>query len=149
MYLLNPDHWLKLKSFYVQNPGRCYGALIALAVSALYVWQQNYMPALVMLGVMIHCLTYDKSQQQWQHAEFVTDVFTQLKLEQQMLHVKHRQLQIADIKKVVLDQLDEQQAIIDFPFNVYQKLAMRFPASQLPALQQWLNQNLPLAQVIK
>jgi hypothetical protein len=79
----------------------------------------------------------------------VTDVFAQLKLDQPMLHVKHRQLQISDVKKGVLDQLDEQQAIIDFPFNVYQKLAMRFPASQLPAMQQWLNQHLPLAQVIK
>ncbi|WP_213995432.1 hypothetical protein [Arsukibacterium sp.] len=102
-----------------------------------------------MFAIAIQCLISDKSQQRWQQAEFVPDIFTQLKLEQQMLHVKHRQLQIIDIKKVVVDQLDDKEALIDFPFNVYQKLAMRFPASQLPALQAWLKQYLPTAQIIQ
>ncbi|HAW91373.1 MAG: hypothetical protein CML22_00240 [Rheinheimera sp.] len=65
MFQLNPDHWLRLKSFYFQYPGRCYGALLALAVGVWFVTQQNYMSALIMLGVIVQCLTSHKSQQQW------------------------------------------------------------------------------------
>ncbi len=141
--------WLKIKSFYRQYPDRCLCACAAIIVTTGFVWQQHYFSALIMFAIAIQCLISDKSQQRWQQAEFVPDIFTQLKLEQQMLHVKHRQLQIIDIKKVVVDQLDDKEALIDFPFNVYQKLAMRFPASQLPALQAWLKQYLPTAQIIQ
>ena len=79
---------------------------------------------------------------------FVPDVLAELKIEPDMLHVKHRQLNIEKVKRIVVDQLDKQHAIIDFPFNGYGKLAMRFPASQLPALQDWFRQHLPHTEII-
>lgn len=139
---------LKITSFYRRYPGRSWLALAALAASVWLLWQQNFMQALVFFSIVIQCLTFHKNQDKKHLPVFVPDIFAELNLKQDMLHVKHRQLQLSKIKKVALDQLDEQHAIIDFPFNVYQKLAMRFPASQLPALHNWLQKHLPDARII-
>lgn len=149
MLLKNPNWPINIKRFYQQYPGRCVLAIIALTATVWLLWRQEYLLALIMFNVVVQCLASPKRQEERHVAVFVPDVFAELKLEHNRLHVKHRQLNVGKVKKVVLDQLDEQLAVIDFPFNVYGKLAMRFPVSQLPALQDWFKQHLPHAELIR
>lgn len=141
--------WLKIKSFYRRYPCRSLLAVAALIAAIWFGVLQKYLYTALMLNVVIQCLIAHKNQGKKHLPVFVPDIFAELNLKQDMLHVKHRQLPLSKIKKVALDQIDDKEAVIDFPFNVYQKLAMRFPASQLPAIQHWLSQNLPGAQLIK
>lgn len=149
MLLKNPTWPYKVKHFCRQYPGRCILAAIALVATIWLLLKREYLLALIMFNVVVQCLAAHKIEDKQHHTVFVPDILAELNLKHDMLHVKHRQLHVSKVKKVVLDQLDEQHAFIDFPFNIYQKLAMRFPAGQLPAVQAWVQQHLPDAEIIQ
>lgn len=124
-------------------------ALIFVLIAIYYVIQNEFFPALLAINVSIQALFIGALPNKHFDQEFVPDVMAELKIEQDMLHVKQRQFKVTDIKKVALDQLDNENAFIDFPFNVYRAAAMRFPASQLPAVKAWVQQHLPQAEIIR
>tara|TARA_R110002126_G_scaffold16500_16_gene65854 strand:+ start:1800 stop:2249 length:450 start_codon:yes stop_codon:yes gene_type:complete len=139
---------IRISCFYKQYPRRSWLAVVAFIAAFSLGMLQKYLYAALMVNVAIQCFIAHKNQEKRHLPVFVPDILAELKLQQDMLHVKHRQLPVSKIRKVALNQIDDKEALIDFPFNVYQKLAMRFPASQLPALQAWLKQYLPMAQII-
>ncbi len=140
---------VKTRNYCRNHPWRLLLAAVCFLALLWFIYSREVLYSILAINGIIQSMFVGLVPSKHNEQEFVPDVLAVLKLEHNMLHVKHRQLHVSKVKKVVLDQLDEQQAIIDFPFNVYGKLAMRFPASQLPALQQWLNQHFPEAKIIK
>ncbi|WP_423187937.1 hypothetical protein ACO1PK_06890 [Alishewanella sp. d11] len=131
------------------QPWRLAITLLFCLIAIYYFKQHEVIIGLLALNVALQALYLGVIPQQRYEQEFVPDVMAELKIEQDMLHVKQRQLKLADIKTVALDQLDKDYAFIDFPFNVYRATAMRFPAEQLPAVKTWLQQHLPQAEIIR
>lgn len=149
MLLINPDWLINVKRFYRRYPGRSILAVVALAISVWLLLLHHYLHAALAFNIVVQCLITHKHSTRLHQAEFVPVVLAELKIEHNMLHVKHRQLNIEKVKKIVVDQIDKQHAIIDFPFNVYGKLTMRFPACQLPAVKDWVSHHLPHTKIIR
>lgn len=143
-----PSLFSHIQSFCQQHPLRLFLAAAFLLATIHYALQQNFLLTMAALNGVIQSLILGLQPKPSSEPEWVADVFTQLKREQDVLHVKQRQLQVQQIKKVALSKLDEQQALLDFPFNLYRAAAMRFPAKQLPALKTWLAAELPQAEII-
>ncbi len=145
-----PLPWrVKIRAFSRKHPYRMFLAILSLLAVAWFLYSGALLQAFIATGACMQILTLGLVPPQQYEQEFVADIFSQLKLEQDMLHVKQRQLKVSAVKKIVLDQLDEEQALIDFPFNIYRAVAMRFPAAQLPAVRAWLKQHLPAAEIIR
>lgn len=145
----NPVWYQKIYLAAKAQPWRIVVALIFLIIAIYYVIQDEFFPALVAINVSIQALFIGAFPNKHFDHEFVPDVMAALKIEQDVLYVKQRQLKVTDIKKVALDQLDNEYAFIDFPFNVYRAAAMRFPAAQLPTVKAWVQQHLPQAEIIR
>lgn len=131
------------------QPWRIPLALTCLALAIYYFLEFNFVVGVLLINVALNALTIWLFPQQHSVQPLVSDVLTELKLEQDVLHVQQRQLKVDTIKKVALDQLDKDYAFIDFPFNVYRATSMRFPAKQLPAVKAWIQQHLPQAEIIR
>lgn len=139
----------KIAAAVKKQPWRLVITLIFLLIAIYYVKQNEFFLALFAINVSIQALCLGALPNKHFDQEFVPDVMAELKIEQDVLHVKQRQLKVTDIKKVALDQLDNDYAFIDFPFNVYRAAAMRFPVTQLPTVTAWLQQHLPHAEIIR
>lgn len=131
------------------QPWRIVLALLLLVIAIYYFIKPDIFLGLLALNAALQALYLGVFPQKQFEQVFVPDVMAELKIEQDWLHVKQRQFKVADIKSVALDQLDNENAFIDFPFNVYRAAAMRFPASQLPTVKAWVQQNLPQAEIIR
>lgn len=148
MILKAPSPFSRIQSFCQHHPLRLFLTTAFLLATIHYALQQNFLLTIAALNGVIQSLILGLQPKPSSEPEWVADVFTQLKREQDVLHVKQRQLRVQQIKKVALNKLDEQQALLDFPFNFYRAAAMRFPASQLPAVKHWLATELPQAEII-
>lgn len=131
------------------QPWRIVLALFCLLAASYYFKQQEIFLGLILINAAIQALCLGIFPQKHFEQAFVPDVMAELTIEQDRLHVKQRQLKVADIKTVALDQLDNDYALIDFPCNVYRAAAMRFPVAQLPAVKAWVQQHLPDAEIIR
>lgn len=138
----------KMADYCRQHPWRFKLATLCLVTMFWFIYSGEVLYAIIAVNGLIQSLFLGHSPKHYEQ-EFVPDVLAQLKLEQDLLHVKQRQLKVAEIKQVVLDKLDNEHAFIDFPFNIYRSAAMRFPVAQLPAAKAWLNQHLPHAEIIR
>jgi len=148
MMLKHLSPLVNIRNFCQRHPLRVLLATIFSIATVHYALQQEVVLTLAAFNGVIQSLILGLQPKPSSEPEWVADVFTQLKREQDVLHVKQRQLQVQQIKKVALSKLDEQQALLDFPFNLYRAAAMRFPAKQLPALKTWLAAELPQAEII-
>lgn len=145
----NPVWYQKTYAAAKAQPWRIVLALLLLVIAIYYFIQLDIFVGLLALNAALQALCLGVFPQKQFEQEFVPDVMAELKIEQDWLHVKQRQFKVADIKSVALDQLDDENAFIDFPFNVYRAAAMRFPASQLPTVKAWVQQHLPQAEIIR
>lgn len=145
----NPVWYQKIYAAAKAQPWRIVLALLLLVIAIYYFIQLDIFVGLLALNAALQALCLGVFPQKQFEQEFVPDVMAELKIEQDWLHVKQRQFKVADIKSVALDQLDDENAFIDFPFNVYRAAAMRFPASQLPTVKAWVQQHLPQAEIIR
>ncbi len=84
-----------------------------------------------------------------QYPDHFEEPLSQLRLEGKMLHVKQHQVEITDVSKVVIDQLNDRIAFIDFPYNMYGKLKFSFPLEQLPAVKTFFRQHCPHIEIIR
>ena len=148
MMLKHLSPLLKIRNFCQRHPLRVLLATIFAIATVHYALQHEVIFTIAALNGLLQSLLLGLKPNPSHEPEWVADIFTQLKREQDVLHVKQRQLKVQEIKKVALSKLDEQQALLDFPFNLYRVTAMRFPAAQLAALQAWLATELPQAEII-
>lgn len=139
----------KITNYSRKHPYRLLLATLCLLALLWFIYSGEVLYAIIACNGIIQSLLLGLAPTKQYQQEFVPDVLTQLRIEQDMLHVKQRQLKVAEIKQVVLDKLDDEHAFIDFPFNLYRSAAMRFPIAQLPAAKAWLNQHLPHAEIIR
>ncbi len=84
-----------------------------------------------------------------QYPDHFEDPLSQLRLEGKMLHVKQHQVEIAQVSKVAIDQMNDHTAFIDFPYNMFGKLKFSFPATELPAVKAFFRQHCPDIQIIR
>lgn len=141
--------WQQLTVIYRAQPWRIAAAAVALTIALWQLSNREAIWALIWCNVAIQVLVLGVFPQKHHEPALVADILAELKLEHDMLHVKQRQLKVSEVKKIALDKLDDEYAFIDFPFNIYRAVAMRFPIAQLPALTAWLDANLPDAEIIK
>lgn len=124
-------------------------AVIGISFIISRIYQQDWAYVLTAVCITIHALIPQNKKRASIEPSIVDDVFKHLKLDGNMLHVKQRALYTADIRRVVIDKIDDKYALIDFPFNVHRKLAMRFPIEQLNDIKCWLAEHLPNAELIR
>lgn len=124
-------------------------ALVTLLIYSNYLYTQDTLFTLIALCGLVNVLLLGRASKAHQAGEFFADPLSQLSVTGTTLTVKQHQLDVTAINKVVLDRLDDDEGLLDFPFNRYQKTAMRFPAEHLPAVRQWLLTHLPNATIIR
>lgn len=123
--------------------------LVTLLICSNYLYTKDTLFTLIALCGLVNVLLLGHSSKAHPVGEFFADPLSQVSITGTTLTVKQHQLDVAAINKVVLDRLDDNEGLLDFPFNRHQKTAMRFPAEQLPAVRQWLQTHLPKATIIR
>lgn len=128
---------------------RIIGAGLCLILTIYSLFRSDPIWAILSFNLAIQCAFFGLIPKKQHEPYLTTDIFSQLKCDQDIVYIRDRQLPIHQVKKVALDQFDKDYALIDFPFNIYRAAAVRFPLSQLPQIQCWLQQHLPDAEIIR
>ncbi|GGW66143.1 hypothetical protein [Alishewanella tabrizica] len=130
------------------QPWRLAIIAASLVMTIVNLYRGEFVFSLLWLSIILQALTLGVLGDRQYEYEAVADVLAQLKIEHGMLHVKHRQLHVQNVKKIALDALDDDYAYIDLPFNIYRSVAMRFPIAQMPLVKDWISTHLPHAEII-
>lgn len=78
----------------------------------------------------------------------VSDIWQHLRIDEQHLYVDECAVERLKLKKIVSDQIDDDYALIDFPYNPH-LTGYCYPRQQLADVTSWLKRHLPHIELIQ